>query len=113
MRIPVDLNAHKYTMDETSIPTLSASASRDSGGRIHLSIVNLEPNRSAEITTEIRGQQVQSVTGEVLTAAARNAMNTFENPAAVKPSVFVAYRMTGPELTLNVPAKSVLMMELK
>lgn len=112
-RIPIELSLPKYTLGETSIPALSTSASRDSAGRIHLSIVNLEPNSSAEITAKIAGQQIRSVTGEVLTAPAMNVMNTFDNPAAVKPSPFSAYRMADSELTLDVPAKSVVVMELK
>jgi alpha-N-arabinofuranosidase len=112
-RIPVEMSAPKYTVGDTAIPALSASASRDAAGRIHLSIVNLEPNRAVEITAKIAGQQIGSVTGEVLTAAAMNAMNTFEKPGEVKPEAFGGFRVAGAELTMKVPAKSVVVMELK
>jgi alpha-N-arabinofuranosidase len=112
-RIPVEMSAPKYAVGDAAITALSASASRDAAGRIHLSVVNLEPNRAVEITAKIAGQQIGSVTGEVLTAAAMNAMNTFEKPGEVKPAAFEGFRLAGPELTMKVPAKSVVVLELK
>jgi len=41
--IPVELTAPEYKVDQASVPALSASASRDKEGRLHLSIVNLDP----------------------------------------------------------------------
>jgi hypothetical protein len=41
------------------VPSLNASASRDGEGRLHLSIVNLDLNRVAEITTTIVGHAVK------------------------------------------------------
>jgi alpha-N-arabinofuranosidase len=112
-RIPIELSAPKYTLGETAIPALSASASRDSAGRLHLSVVNLDPNRSANITASLTGAQLGSVAGEILTAPAMNAMNTFDNPHTVQPAPFSGFRMAGSQLTLDVPAKSVVALELK
>ena len=110
---PVELTASRYTLGDSSIPSVSASASRDSAGRVHVSIVNLDPNRPVELATTIAGSQFGNVSGEVLTAAAMNAMNTFDSPAAVKPTSFSAFKLAGADLTLTVPAKSVVVLELK
>jgi alpha-N-arabinofuranosidase len=112
-RIPVELSAPKYTLGESSIPMLSASASRDSAGRMHLSIVNLDPNRPAEVTATVAGAQPGNVTGQVLTAPAMNAMNTFDSPHAVEPAPFTGVKLTGSQLTVNLPAKSVVVLELR
>jgi len=112
-RIPVELTASRYTLGDSSIPSVSASASRDSAGRVHVSIVNLDPNRPVELATTIAGGQFGNVSGEVLTAAAMNAMNTFDSPAAVKPAPFSAFKVAGSDLTVTVPAKSVVVLELK
>ena len=112
-RIPIEMRAPAYTLDGTPIPALSASASRDAEGRIHLSVVNLDPNRSTEITVTTGNAPVRSATGEVLTAAARNAMNTFDQPEAVKPGPFRDFHLEGSQLTLKAPAKSVVMIEMK
>ncbi len=111
--IPVELDAPEYTLEKASVPSLSASASRDGEGRLHLSVVNLDPNRAAEVTTTVTGSAVKSVTGEVLTAAAMNAMNTFDHADAIKPAQFGGHKLQGSQLTLSIPPKSVVVLELK
>jgi alpha-N-arabinofuranosidase len=111
--IPVELSAPEYRLDQASVPSLNASASRDKDGKLHLSVVNLDPNRSAEVATTIKGQAVRSVTGEVLTAPAMNAMNTFDRPDAVRPARFGGYKLQGYRLDLSIPPKSVVVLELQ
>jgi alpha-N-arabinofuranosidase len=111
--IPIDLSAPEYTIGDKSVPSLSASASRDSEGRLHLSVVNLDPNRATEIATTISGGSITSVTGEALTASAMNAMNTFANPNTVKPAPFTSYKIEGTKLGLRIPAKSLVVLELR
>lgn len=111
--IPIDLSAPEYRSNEASVPSLSVSASRDAEGRVHVSVVNLDPNRSAEISATFSGGPVKTVTGELLTASAINAMNTFDRPNAVTPVPFKTYKLAGSQLDLNVPAKSVVVLELR
>jgi alpha-L-arabinofuranosidase len=111
--IPVELSVPEYKIDQTSVPSLNVSASRDASGALHLSIVNLDPNRPAEISTTVTGASVKTVTGEVLTDSRINAMNTFENPNAIKPTSFKDYKLQGSQLSLNIPAKSVVMLQVK
>jgi alpha-L-arabinofuranosidase len=112
-RIPVEMSAPPYTLEGTSIPALTASASRDSAGRVHLSLVNLDPNRPAVVSVKTGDSRVGSVTGEVLTAPVINAMNTFDSPDTVAPRPFQAFTLTGSQLTLTLPAKSVVVVELR
>jgi alpha-N-arabinofuranosidase len=111
--IPTELSAPEYKSEQGSVPSLSASASRDKEGRLHLSIVNLDPNRPALVVARIAGAAVKSVTGEVLTAPAMNAMNTFDNANAVKPAQFDGYKLQDSQLTLTIPPKSVVVLELR
>jgi alpha-L-arabinofuranosidase len=111
--IPVELNAPEYKLGESSVPTLNASASRDQGGALHLSIVNLDPNRAAQVSLKINGAAPAKMTGRVLTAAAMNATNTFERPGAVGPAPFDAFKTQGGVTTLSLPPKSVVVLELR
>lgn len=111
--IPVDLKAPEYKVGDASVPSLNVSASRDSEGRVHLSVVNFEPTRAVEIIATLSGATIRSGSGEVLTASALNAMNTFDNPNTVKPAPFNGYKLQGSQLILNIPAKSVVVLELK
>ncbi len=110
--IPLDLSAPEYKVDQASVPSVNASASRDIDGKLHLSIVNLDPNRSAEIITKVTGATVRTITGEVLTASVVNAMNTFDNPNAIKPAPFSSYKIQDSQVILSIPPKSVVVLEL-
>lgn len=111
--IPVELAAPEYRLGQASVPALSASASRDAEGRLHLSLVNLDPNRAAEVAVSVAGAAVKTVAVEALTAPAMNAMNTFERPDAVRPARFDRYNLQGPQLGITVPPKSIVVLELR
>jgi len=110
--IPVDVTAPQYKFGDASFAALNVSASREQA-RVHLSVVNLDPNRAAEITTTISDGAIRTATGEILTASAMNSMNMFDRPNTVKPTPFSGYKLQGSQLSLNIPAKSVVVLELQ
>jgi alpha-L-arabinofuranosidase len=112
-QLPVELNATEYKLGQAAIPALHASASRDSAGKLHLSVVNLDPHRSAQISTRIAGTKAKRITGRVLTAQAMNTINTFDKPDAVKPVQFTAVQVQGDQAKLAVPSKSVTVFEIQ
>src|SRR5713226_9788689 len=105
--IPVEMTAPEYKFGEMSIPSLHASASRDRSGRLHISIVNLDPNRSAQVSMRITGTRSGNVTGRVLTAPAMSTTNTFDRPDAIKPVQFTGIKVEGDHILLSLPSKSV------
>jgi alpha-N-arabinofuranosidase len=111
--IPVELNAPEYKTGQAAIPSLNASASRDGEGKLHLSVVNLDPNRPAEITTSVAGSAIRTITGEVLTAPAMNAMNRVGLTAFGRSNVFTGYKVQDSQAILNIPPKSVVVLELR
>ena len=114
--IPVEVTAPDYTLSGTSsgasVPSLHASASRDKAGKLHISIVNLDPNRSAQVSMKIVGAVVGNITGRVLTAPSMNTVNTFDNPDAVGPAPFRGFKVQGNQVTLILPSKSVVVLEM-
>jgi len=111
--IPLELTAPEYKLGQASVPALHPSGSRDKDGRLHLSIVNLDPNRPAQISTKIVGASAKSITGRVLTAPAMNTVNTFDKPDAVKPARFTGIQVQGDQITLSLPSKSVVVLEIQ
>ncbi len=111
--IPTELTAPDYKFGQDSIPSLHASASRDAAGRLHLSIVNLDPNHAAQVTTKIMGMSAKNVTGRVLTAPVMNAINTFDKPETVKPAPFTSFKIEGDQIMLTLPSKSVVVLEFQ
>ncbi len=110
--LPVELKAPDYVLGQDRIPAVSASASRDAAGKIHLSLVNADPNRAITVTCTFDGFVAKAVTGRVLTAPAMNAHNTFDAPNAVHPVAFAGAGLASGTLTVALPAKSVVVLEL-
>ncbi|MCM3905276.1 MAG: hypothetical protein ND866_26570 [Pyrinomonadaceae bacterium] len=145
--IPVELTAPEYKLGQATVPSLHASASRDKAGKLHLSIVSLDPNRPAEVSMKIVGAsgkrnaqvgkgglpprafhqswagenrpsqpanlRMFSITGRVLTAPAMNTVNTFDKPDVVKPAPFTDVKVQGDVITLTLPSKSVVVLEIQ
>jgi len=114
--IPLDVTAPEYTYSGTSsgasVPSVHASASRDKAGKLHISIVNLDPNRSARISIRITGPAAANVTGRILTAPAMNTVNTFDNPDAVSPAPLRDLKVQSNQVGLTLPSKSVVVLEM-
>jgi alpha-N-arabinofuranosidase len=110
--LPVDLACEDYAYGEGSIPGISASASSDRQGQVHLSLCNLHPSRTAQVSCELRGMTPAAVTGRVLTAGAMDAHNTFDEPEVVRPAPFHGAALDGQMLSVNLPARSVVVLAL-
>jgi len=108
----IDIKCEDYAFSDKKIPAISASASIDKEGKIHISLANLNPKKDITITCPVVGDNYSKVTGEVLTASEMNAFNSFENPEAVKPVSFNGCKLNGGILTINMPSKSVVVLEL-
>jgi alpha-L-arabinofuranosidase len=96
-----------YQLSGEKIPCVSASASRDKSGTMHVTFCNLDPNRPAEVVCEVRGTRARKLSGRVLTAAQMNAHNTFADPAAVMPAGFSAFKTAPEGFSATLPPKSV------
>lgn len=104
--LPVSFDAGTYRHGNVSMVRIDAVAARDAGGKIWLAVTNIDPDQSARITLNIAGLKAGSATGEVLTAARVDAVNTFAAPNAVVPKRAIASVEQG-TVTLDLPAKSV------
>ncbi len=110
--LPMTLDAGPYEFEGQGIPAVSAAASRDKQGRVHLTLANLDPNRPRTVSTDVQGMEVAGVSGRILTAGTMNAHNTFEQPNAVTTAPFTGAKLSGRTLTIDLPPKSVIMLEL-
>lgn len=110
--IPVELKSPEYTLGDTSVPAISASAARGKDGKVYLALVNINPRSGSEVSVALRGVNPSSATGRLLTADAMDAHNTFANPEAIKP---VAYRadVKNGKVEVKLPAKSVVVLALE
>jgi len=111
--LPVDLKCESYSRGKESIPALSASASKDSKGRIHISLANLHPSKALELRGEVKGFIGSKVSGEIITAGTISAYNDFGRPAAVRIERFTGAHLSKGMLTVALPARSVVTLEVQ
>jgi alpha-N-arabinofuranosidase len=110
--LPVDLQTESYYKGAESIPALSASASKDKEGRIHISIANLHPTKAQNLRCDVKGSTSSRVSGEIITAASMNAYNDFGKPEAVNIRPFTDAQLRNGILTVSLPAKSIVTLEV-
>ena len=92
---------------------MSASASRDKAGKVHISLVNIDPNRPQEVSISLRGVTAKGVGGRILTSPKVQDYNSFDRPDFIKPVEFKGATLSGDVLKVTLPPVSVVVLELK
>ena len=102
-----------YVYDNKKIPAVNASASRDSSGAVHISLVNVDASKRITVRANLDGISWKGVQGQILTSGKFTDINSFDQPEKVKTAVFSGARKEGGELVVDLPARSVVVLELK
>jgi alpha-N-arabinofuranosidase len=108
----ITLNSPGYAVDGKSLKVVNVSASQDAAGKIHLSLVNIDMNKAVTISTELKGMQWKTVTGQILTSANITDVNTFSQPSKITLRNFTGAKQQDGKLVVTLPAKSVVTLEL-
>ena len=112
-KLNVNFKSPDYTNEDKKIPALNISASQDSTGAVHITLVNLDPNKKISLQTALIGVNWKTVQGQILTSAKLTDINTFENPGNIKIMPFNGVKKSGDQLVVDLPAQSIVMLELK
>jgi alpha-N-arabinofuranosidase len=111
--LPVKVTSDNYVIGIDSLPSVSVSASRDSSGLTHVSLVNINPNKIETITVNFNGANYTQVSGRALASVHLQDHNTFEDPEKIKPVSFTGASLKNNSLQVKLPPASVVMLELK
>lgn len=111
--LPVTVTAPDYRFGDKAVPGVHASAAVDAAGVTHVALVNLDPAKPVTLTAALQGLSAKTVSGQVLTAPAINTINTFDKPDQVRPTAFNGARLSKTGLTVTLPARSVVVLDLK
>jgi alpha-L-arabinofuranosidase len=111
--IPVSVTSNDYSFEGKTLKAVSASASKDKNGIVHISLVNIDAHNSQDVTIDLGDLQTKTVTGRMLRSDKIQDHNSFENPNKVKPQAFSDAAMNGKNLTVKIPAFSVVVLELR
>lgn len=111
--IPLTIKSNDYVFGKEKLPAISASASKDSTGLVHISLVNIDPKATQDISIDLQGGNLKTVTGRILASAKLQDYNSFEAPAKIKPAPFAGATLKGKSLSVKMPPFSVVVLELK
>jgi alpha-L-arabinofuranosidase len=111
--LPLSISTQNYAFGNEKLPAVSASASKDKQGLIHISLVNIDAKTTQTVQIDMRGTKANAVSGRILTGAKVQDHNTFDNPNKVQPSVFNGAKLSNNIMTVAVPPFSVVVLEVK
>jgi alpha-N-arabinofuranosidase len=95
-----------------SIPAVSASASEDDDGKIHVSMTNIDLKNEQTVRLEFKGISPKPAGGQIITSENMGDHNTFDHGDKVKIQEFNNARAEGGRITVNLPPKSVVTLRL-
>jgi alpha-N-arabinofuranosidase len=111
--LPLEISAPVYQHGDYRVPSVHGSAARGKDGKVYVALTNLDPNNAAKLSLKIAGAHARGVSGQILTAGTINAINTFERPDTVKPQSFTGAKVQAERLSVELPAKAVVVLALQ
>jgi alpha-L-arabinofuranosidase len=111
--IRLQFTSSQYVFGDDSISAVNASASKDSNGVVHITLVNLDSKKKITVNTSLQNISAKNIEGQILTSQKFNDVNTFEQPNKVKAASFSGYKKSNNELAVNLPPMSVVLITLK
>lgn len=108
--IPLKVSSPEYRSGAQSIQAVNASASIDSLGTKHFTLVNIDPSKAITVEIPIDGK---SVAGQLLTAQKINSFNDFGKEAEVRLVAFSGAGIANGKITVSLPAKSIVQLAVK
>ena len=113
LMLPIHLETDEYRFGEDALPALSVSASMDKMGAMHISLVNIDARQSKTFPVDIRGRQINSVTGQILKSGNLQDHNTFEKPDLIKPQDYQGFKKMENTIEVTLPPFSVVVLECR
>ncbi len=110
--LPLDITSDTKVTGKWTVPVVSASASQKNGVT-HITLANIDLDSERNIKLNLSGLKIKSATGRILTSKNITDCNTFEKPELVKPQQFNGAKVVNGELVIQLPAKSIVVLEIK
>lgn len=111
--LPMDLICDQVKVrDDREVPMVSATASRDAKGAIHISLANVDVENAQQLAIDLQGIQARKVSGRILSSGSINDHNTFEQPDKVRPASFKDAKIADGKLQVNLPPRSIVVLEV-
>ena len=96
-----------------AIPLVEASAAKTGDGAVVVALINLHLTESQDVELSLSGFEPSTSEGTLLTCSDIADFNDFDHPEVIAPAEFDDFKADGGNLTLTLPAKSVVVLNLK
>lgn len=110
--IPLTLKCENYEFNGQSVPAVNASASTKDGV-LSITLCNLNPNKSVSVDCSVTGQEFASASGQIVTGKNMSDYNDFGKAEAVTLKSFEVKKPKDGKMTIELPSKSVVLVQLK
>jgi Alpha-L-arabinofuranosidase len=112
--LPLDIKCDSMKVrDNRTIPMVSASAAKTKDGNIVISLANVSLDKAQNIDVDIEDAGIKNISGEILTSKNIGDYNDFNNPDVVKPVPFKDVKVKRNSLKVKIPAKSIVVLNIK
>ena len=114
LSLPLDIDTPtREVRGDRTIPLVSATASRDDQGRVHVSLANIDADHSKKVRITLDDMSVKKVSGTILHSRRLTDLNTFENPDKIKLRPFKDAKYRNGAIEVDMPAHSIVTLEIK
>lgn len=110
--LPMDIISETKEIRGRNVALVNASASQKDG-LTHITLANIDLNAEQNVNIDFSNTKINSVKGRILTSKNIEDHNTFENPDLVKPQTFTGAKIENGKLNIKLPAKSIVVLEIK
>ena len=111
--VKTTIESPDYFFDNHKLPAVSSSASIDDQGKLHITLCNIDPKSSQQISCSLKKFNATSIAGRILTAKEMNAHNSFSDPDVISPKIFSDAKLDARHVNLTLPPMSVVALELE
>jgi alpha-N-arabinofuranosidase len=111
--LPITIKSPLYTYNGETLPALSASASKDKKGLVHISLVNIDSKKENTVEIDLNELGIKTTSAMIIGSSKLQDFNSFDNPTKIQPVAFKGFDIKKGKLTVTVPPFSVIMLEGK
>ncbi|MDR0348793.1 MAG: alpha-N-arabinofuranosidase [Tannerella sp.] len=112
VHLPLDIISDKKEIRERQVDMVHVSASKKNGS-IHLTLANIDLDKERHVEIDLPDAGMNHVNGRILTSTNITDHNTFENPNVIQPAAFKEANISKGKLNIKLPAKSIVVLEVK
>ncbi len=114
LMLPIEITCDDYVSGDERLPAVSATASVDKTGKMHISLTNIDTRNAKTMRVELKGARAfKSLSGRLLTSAKIQDCNTFDQPTRVAPVAFTGAKLSGNSLEVTLPPGSVVVLSVE